>query len=162
MKKDKAIFAAGCSWGVQDYFDQIPGVTKTTVGYSGGFIEDPTYEEVCTGQTGHAEAILIEFDPSIVSYETLLKHFFILHDPTQYMRQGPDIGTQYRSAIFFFDENQKDIIEKYIKKIQPRYEEEIVTEVTPATEFYTAEDYHQKFTERTGRGACHIAYKPTD
>jgi len=162
MKKDKAIFAAGCFWGVQDYFDQIPGVANTTFGYSGGFTDNPSYEEVCTGKTGHAEAILVEYDAKEISYETLLKHFFILHDPTQYMRQGPDVGTQYRSAIFFFDENQKDIIESYIKKIQPQYDEEIVTEVTPATEFYTAEDYHQKFTERTGRGACHVAYKPAD
>jgi peptide-methionine (S)-S-oxide reductase len=162
MQQEKAIFAAGCFWGVQDYFSQISGVTKTTVGYSGGFIEDPTYEEVCTGQTGHAEAILIEFDPNLVSYETLLKHFFILHDPTQYMRQGPDVGTQYRSAVFFFSDEQRKAAESYIKKIKPQFNEEIVTEVTAATEFYSAEEYHQKFTERTGKGACHVAYKPID
>jgi methionine-S-sulfoxide reductase len=162
MNKEKAIFAAGCFWGVQDYFDQIPGVLKTSVGYSGGFIEEPTYEEVCTDKTGHAEAILIEFSPEQVSYETLLKHFFMLHDPTQYMRQGPDVGSQYRSAVFFLNEKQREAAEKYIDEIRPNFDQEIVTEVTPATEFYEAEDYHQKFTERTGRGACHVAYKPID
>ncbi len=160
MKTEKAIFAAGCFWGVQDYFDQIPGVIKTTVGYSGGNIDAPTYEEVSSDTTGHAEAILIEFDPTKVSYETLLKHFFILHDPTQYMRQGPDVGSQYRSAVFFLDEDQRATAEKYIEKIKPDFDKEIVTEVTPATEFFNAEDYHQKFTERTGRGACHVSYKP--
>lgn len=159
MKKEKAIFAAGCFWGVQDYFDQIPGVLKTTVGYSGGYIEEPSYEEVCTDKTGHAEAILVEFDPKVVSYETLLKHFFILHDPTQYLRQGPDVGSQYRSAVFFLNEGQREIAEKYIEGIRPNYEKDIVTEVTPASEFYDAEEYHQKYTQRTGRGACHVSYK---
>lgn len=162
MNKEKAIFAAGCFWGVQDYFDQIPGVTKTSVGYSGGFVDEPSYEEVCTDKTGHAEAILIEFDPKKVSYETLLKHFFLMHDPTQYLRQGPDVGSQYRSAIFFLNENQRDIAEKYIDSIKPSYDKDIVTEVTPATEFFDAEDYHQKFVQKTGRGACHIPYKPLD
>lgn len=162
MNKEKAIFAAGCFWGVQDYFDQIPGVTNTTVGYSGGFIEEPSWEEVCTEKTGHAEAIVVEFDSKVVSFETLLEHFFILHDPTQYLRQGPDVGSQYRSAVFFLNEKQRDAAEKYIEKIKPNFDKDVVTEVTPATEFYEAEDYHQKFTERTGRGACHVAYKPID
>ena len=159
---EKAIFAAGCFWGVQDYFDQIPGVKKTTVGYSGGFIDEPSYEEVCTDKTGHAEAILVEFNPKEISYEDLLKHFFILHDPTQYLRQGPDVGSQYRSAVFFLNEKQREAAEKYIEEIKPNFEQEIVTEVTPATEFFDAEDYHQKYTQKTGRGACHVAYKPID
>jgi len=160
MKKEKAIFAAGCFWGVQDYFDQIPGVVKTTVGYSGGYVDEPSYEEVCTDKTGHAEAILVKFNTKIVSFNELLKHFFILHDPTQYLRQGPDVGSQYRSAIFFLNENQRDTAEKYIEEIKPEYDKDIVTEVTPASEFFEAEDYHQKYTQRTGRGGCHIAYEP--
>ena len=155
----KAIFAAGCFWGVQYYFDQVPGVTKTTVGYTGGATKDPTYEEVCTHTTGHAEAVLIEFDPAKVSYETLLMQFFRMHDPTQLNRQGPDVGDSYRSAIFYFDAAQKEQAEKAKKSAQANFKVPIVTEITKASEFYEAEDYHQKYAERTGRGQCHIPYE---
>lgn len=162
MSKEKALLAAGCFWGVQDYIDQIPGVTKTTVGYSGGHQNDPTYEEVCSSSTGHAESILVEFDPKQVTYETILKHFFRLHDPTQYMRQGPDIGPQYRSAIFYFDKDQKNAANKVINYIQSEHDGKIMTEVSPATDFYAAEEYHQKFVEKTGRGSCHVPYQSID
>lgn len=156
----KAIFAAGCFWGVQYYFDQVPGVIKTTVGYTGGHTKNPSYEEVCTHTTGHAEAVLIEFDPEQVSYQTLLKHFFRMHDPTQLNRQGPDVGDSYRTAIFYFNDGQKAQAVQAKQAAQAGFKEPIVTEITKATEFYPAEDYHQKFTERTGRGMCHIPYEP--
>src|SRR5882672_7888236 len=108
MRTEKALFAAGCFWGVQFYFDQVPGVVKTTVGYTGGHTPEPTYDQVCTHTTGHAEATLVEYDPAKVDYITLLKQFFHMHDPTQVDRQGPDVGDQYRSAIFYFNDSQKD------------------------------------------------------
>ena len=156
----KAIFAAGCFWGVQFYFDQVPGVTKTTVGYTGGHTENPSYEAVCTHTTGHAEAVLVEFDPETVSYETLLKQFFHLHDPTQLNRQGPDVGDSYRSAIFYFDDEQKQQAEASKQAAQTDYNQSIVTQISEAGPFYEAEDYHQKFAERTGRGMCHVDYAP--
>lgn len=155
-----AIFAAGCFWGVQYYFDQVPGVNATTVGFIGGHSVNPRYDEVCTGTTGHAEAIQIDFDPEVVSYQVLLQHFFRLHDPTQHNRQGPDIGEQYRSAIFYMNEDQKRASEEVVRSLQPEHNNQIVTELTPATEFYPAEAYHQKFTERTGRGECRVSYAP--
>lgn len=154
------ILAAGCFWGVQYYLDQIPGVVSTTVGYTGGSTEDPTYEEVCSHTTGHAEAVLVEFDPERVSLETLLKHFFRLHDPTQLNRQGPDVGDNYRSAIFYVTDDQKPIAEKARDEAQATFADPIVTEITPAGPFYEAESYHQKYTEKTGRGACHVPYAP--
>src|SRR5580704_3637154 len=154
----KAIFAAGCFWGVQFYFDQVPGVTKTTVGYTGGSTKNPTYEEVCTHTTGHAESVLIEFDPKKVDYKVLLKQFFRMHDPTQLNRQGPDIGDSYRSAIFYFDEKQRQAAEQAKHQAAADFDQPIVTEITPATTFYPAEDYHQKYAERTGQGMCHIPY----
>jgi methionine-S-sulfoxide reductase len=157
---ETAIFAAGCFWGVQFYFDQVPGVTRTTVGYTGGTVPNPTYEMVCTGTTGHAEAVQAEFDPQKVSYETLTRHFFRLHNPTQLNRQGPDVGTQYRSAVFYETDQQRVIAEHIREELQPEYTEPIVTEITPAEPFYEAEAYHQKYAERTGRGVCHVAYKP--
>lgn len=158
MNVDKALFAAGCFWGVQFYFDQVPGVTKTTVGYTGGHTKNPTYEQVCTHTTGHAEALLIEFDPSKVSYEILLMQFFRMHDPTQLNRQGPDVGDSYRSAIFYFNESQRDIALKVKKKQTINFKDPIVTQIVPAGEFYKAEEYHQKYTQKTGRGMCHIPY----
>jgi methionine-S-sulfoxide reductase len=157
---EKAIFAAGCFWGVQFYFDQVPGVVKTTVGYTGGHTEDPTYEEVCTHTTGHAEAVLVEFDPQKVNFETLVKQFFRMHDPTQLNRQGPDVGDSYRSAIFYFNDKQKATAEKVRDTAQSKFDKPIVTQIVPAGAFYEAEDYHQKFTEKTGRGMCHVAYAP--
>ena len=159
---EQAIFAAGCFWGIQYYFDLVPGVIKTTVGYTGGHTENPSYEDVCSHTTGHAEATLIEFDPKVVTYEELLIHLFRIHDPTQLNRQGPDIGDSYRSAIFYTNDNQRQIAEDYISQISMSIEnkEPIVTEVTKLAEFYEAEDYHQKYTERTGRGMCHVAYEP--
>lgn len=157
---EQAIFAAGCFWGVQQYFDQVPGVTGSTVGYTGGTTENPTYEEVCSHTTGHAEAVLIEFDADRVSYETLVKQFFRMHDPTQLNRQGPDVGDNYRSAIFYVTDEQKGVAEKVLDELQPKFKGPIVTEIALAGPFYRAEDYHQKYAERTGHGACHVEYAP--
>lgn len=155
----EALFAAGCFWGVQHYFDQIPGVISTKVGYTGGHVVNPTYEQVCQQTTGHAEAILVEFDPKLVDYGLLCRHFFRLHDPTQLNRQGPDVGDNYRSVIYYFNESQKKIAEDIIKDLQSEYSQPIVTELTRAVEFYPAEDYHQKYSQKTGRGICHVAYE---
>lgn len=157
---NKAIFAAGCFWGVQYYFDQIPGVTKTTAGYTGGHTENPTYEDVCTHTTGHAEAVELEFDEEQVSYETLVRQFFRMHNPTQLNRQGPDVGDSYRTALFYFDENQRQIAEQVRDEVQSVFDQPIVTQIVPAATFYVAEEYHQKFAERTGRGMCHVPYEP--
>ncbi len=156
---EKACFAAGCFWGVQFYFDQVPGVTKTTVGYTGGHTDTPTYEDVCSHSTGHAEAVLLEFDPGKISFDKLARHFFRLHDPTQLNRQGPDVGDQYRSAIFYFNDEQKTAAEKVKQELQAEFDIPIVTEVTAASTFYPAEEYHQKYSEKTGVGMCHIPYK---
>jgi len=158
-KRETAIFAAGCFWGVQYYFDQTPGVVETTVGYTGGHTENPTYEQVCAHTTGHAEAVKIVFDPEQVSYQTLLKHFFRMHNPTQLNRQGPDVGDSYRTAIFYTDEAQKVLAAQAKETAQADWDEPIVTEITAASTFYEAEGYHQKFTERTGRGMCHVPYE---
>jgi methionine-S-sulfoxide reductase len=156
----QAIFAAGCFWGVQYYFDQVPGVKGTVVGYTGGHVENPTYEQVCSHTTGHAEAVLVEFDPSEVTYETLVRQFFRMHDPTQLNRQGWDIGDNYRSAIFYFDDEQRQTAEMVKLDIEPNHDKAVVTEISPAGTFYEAEEYHQKYTERTGQGMCHVPYEP--
>jgi methionine-S-sulfoxide reductase len=160
MKKEEAIFGAGCFWGVQDYFDQVPGVVETQVGYIGGHVDNPTYEQVCRHTTGHAEATRIVFDPSKSSYEILLKQFFRMHDPTQLNRQGPDIGDNYRSAIFYKNESQKSSAQKIIKELggSGRFKKPIVTTIEKATKFWPAEDYHQKYSQKTGIGACHVNY----
>lgn len=160
MSNESAIFAAGCFWGVQYYFDQVPGVTSTLVGYTGGNVDNPTYELVCSHTTGHAEAVKIEFDPQKTNYKTLLKQFFRMHDPTQLNRQGPDIGDSYRSAIFYLDDQQKQEARGVIKDIEQsgKFSKPIVTTLEPASVFWPAEDYHQKFTARTGKGMCHIEY----
>jgi peptide methionine sulfoxide reductase msrA/msrB len=161
MKTDTAIFAAGCFWGVQYYFDQVPGVIKTSVGYIGGHVDSPTYEQVCTHKTGHAEATKIVFDPEKTSYKTLLKQFFRMHDPTQLNRQGPDVGDNYRSAIFYQNDEQKKEAQKIIDELnKSEFDGKIVTTLEKATTFWPAEEYHQKFTERTGQGMCHIDYAP--
>jgi methionine-S-sulfoxide reductase len=159
MKNDTAIFAAGCFWGVQYYFDQVPGVIETNVGYIGGHVDKPTYEQVCKHKTGHAEATKIIFDPNKVSYKTLLIQFFRMHDPTQLNRQGPDIGDSYRSAIFYLNEDQKKEAEQVIADLnKSKFDGKIVTTLEAATTFWPAEDYHQKYTEKTGHGMCHIPY----
>jgi methionine-S-sulfoxide reductase len=161
MEKETAIFAAGCFWGVQFYFDQVPGVVETTVGYIGGKTDHPSYEQVCSHTTGHAEATKIVYDPKKVSYKTLLKQFFRMHDPTQLNRQGPDIGDQYRSAIFYLDEDQKQQAKQVIDELnKSEFKGKIVTSLESAGTFWEAEDFHQKFTERTGHGMCHVAYEP--
>ena len=153
----KAIFGAGCFWGVELTFSKIEGVESTAVGYCGGGVPDPTYEIVCAGQSGHAEVVLVEFDPDKVSYNNLLDTFWSLHDPTTLNRQGPDIGTQYRSVIFFQDEDQAVVAETSKEKLQEsgRFINDIVTEIVPAAEFYRAEEYHQKYLEARGLGNCH-------
>ncbi len=162
MNKQEAIFGAGCFWGVQYYFDQVPGVIKTEVGYSGGDKTDPSYEDVLSHSTGHVEVIKVDFDTDKVSYETLLKHFFRMHDPTQVNRQGPDVGENYRSVIFYVGQEQKSSSEKLIAALNKsgKYKKPIATTVEEFKKFWPAEDYHQKFSARTGRGVCHIDYAP--
>lgn len=158
MSAEKATFAMGCFWGVQVLFKKVPGVLKTTVGYTGGHTENPTYASVCTGSTGHAEAIEIEFDPSAVSYGELLRTFFEHHDPTTINRQGPDVGEQYRSAVFFHNEEQKRLAEEYRDELNRsgKYKKPIVTEIVPAETFYRAEEYHQDYAEKNPTYVCHI------
>ena len=143
---NKAIFAAGCFWCIQEIYDAMDGVTKTTVGYIGGNIQSPTYEDVCTGDTNHAEAIEIEYDETIIKFETLLNTFWEIHDPTTLNRQGPDVGTQYRSAIFYTNEDQRIKSEESKKNLNiNKFNGKIVTEITKATTFYPAEEYHQHY-----------------
>ena len=153
----RGTFAAGCFWGVEDFFRSVPGVVEAVSGYSGGHKEAPTYEQVCSGRTGHAEAVLVTFDPARVTYEQLLEAFFQHHDPTTPNRQGPDVGTQYRSAIFFHDAAQEKAARHALEGYQARFRRPIVTEVVPASTFWPAEAYHQRYVERTGHGACHVA-----
>ncbi|HXW55676.1 MAG TPA: peptide-methionine (S)-S-oxide reductase MsrA [Candidatus Cybelea sp.] len=154
----KATFAAGCFWGVEEAFRQVQGVTGTTVGYIGGTTENPTYKDVCTDRTGHAEAVEVEFDPQQVSYQQLLDLFWQVHDPTTLNRQGPDVGTQYRSAIFFHDAAQEVAARasKAAAEKSGRFPRPIVTEIKPAPEFHRAEDYHQQYLEKRGAKSCHF------
>ena len=154
----KATFGAGCFWGVEAAYRQIPGVISTAVGYLGGTLEKPTYYDVCSGRTGHAEVVEVTYDPSRLTYDDLLTVFWENHDPTTLNRQGPDVGTQYRSAIFYHDEDQKEtaIRSKEERDRSGKYRRPIVTEITPATEFYMAEDYHQQYLEKRGLSSCHI------
>lgn len=154
----KATFAAGCFWGVEATFRQIPGVTSTRVGYTGGNLQNPTYKDVCTDRTGHAEAVEVDYDPGKVSYEQLLSVFWENHDPTQLNRQGPDFGTQYRSAIFFHSPEQEREAHLSKDKLQNSgaFSRPIVTQIVPATTFYEAEDYHQQYLEKRGLASCHI------
>ena len=149
---EKATFGAGCFWGVEAAFRKIKGVTSTSVGYMGGSFDGPTYEDVCTGRTGHAEVVEVEYDPSQVSYDELLAVFWEIHDPTTLNRQGPDVGTQYRSVLFFHNAEQEAAANKSKEKIQSSgmFTRDIVTETTPASQYYKAEDYHQQYLERRG------------
>jgi peptide-methionine (S)-S-oxide reductase len=153
---EKATFAAGCFWGIEAVFEKIEGVEKITVGYTGGKTKNPTYEQVCTGKTGHAEAVQIIYNPKIITYEQLLETFWMIHDPTQKNRQGPDIGTQYRSAIFYHNQEQKHMAEESKKQKEKYLEVKIQTEITLAKEFYPAEEYHQKYLKKQGRTSCRI------
>ena len=155
----KAIFGAGCFWGVEAAFREIPGVKATSVGYSGGTTEQPTYKEVCTGRTGHAEVCEVDFDPAQVTYEQLLDAFWNMHDPTTSNRQGPDIGTQYRSAIYYTTPEQQQIAtaSKEAADKSGKFKRPIVTEITAAGAYWKAEEYHQRYFEKTGQASCHLA-----
>jgi len=155
-RTETATFAAGCFWGVEAYFKLVNGVTETTVGYAGGHTKNPSYEEVCAGATGHAESVRLNFDPKKVSYRKLLEHFWKMHDPTSVNRQGNDIGNHYRSIIFYHDEGQKRAAEKSRAEAQKSFKKKIVTEIIPAAEFYSAEDYHQDYLDKNPGGYCHV------
>jgi len=154
----KATFAAGCFWGVEATFRQLPGVTSTRVGYTGGQTSNPTYKDVCSDQTGHAEAVEVKYDPQKISYEQLLNVFWENHDPTQLNRQGPDSGTQYRSAIFFHTPEQETSARNSKDELQKsgQFNKPIVTQIAPATTFYEAEGYHQQYLEKRGLATCQI------
>ena len=154
-----AAFAAGCFWGVEDAFRHVPGVVATAVGYAGGHTEHPTYEDVCTHTTGHAETVLVEFDPQKVTYEKLLKVFFTIHDPTQVNRQGPDVGSNYRSVIFFFTPDEQKAAEMAKQAKAKQEDAPIATEIVPMAPFWKAEGYHQQYSERTGDHSCPINSK---
>nr|QOV09133.1 Peptide methionine sulfoxide reductase MsrA [uncultured Thermoplasmata archaeon] len=153
---ERAMFAAGCFWGVEDFFRRVPGVLSTEVGFSGGWKEHPTYIQVCDGRTGHAETVYIVFDPDKVSYSQLLGHFWHIHDPTALNRQGPDIGTQYRSAIFYYNSEQRDMAMDSMRRLASDSGKTIVTEITPAEKFWRAEEYHQHYFEKNPGRGCHI------
>jgi peptide-methionine (S)-S-oxide reductase len=153
---ETAVFAAGCFWGVEAAFRQVPGVIDAVSGYVGGNVANPSYREVCSDTTGHAEAVQVTFDPQAVSYEKLLEIFWKLHDPTTLNRQGPDVGSQYRSAIFVQNEEQRRLAELSREREQQNYTQPIVTEIADAAPFYRAEDYHQRYFEKHGV-ACHIS-----
>lgn len=157
MKTEKATFAAGCFWGVEEAFRKTRGVVNTMVGYTGGNMKNPSYEDVCSDATGHAEAVQVQFDPKKVPYEKLLDIFWQNHDPTQLNRQGPDVGSQYRSAIFCHNESQKKAALKSRQMLEKsgKYSKPIVTEIAPAAEFYKAEEYHQKYLAKKGLNVCH-------
>jgi peptide-methionine (S)-S-oxide reductase len=158
----KATFAAGCFWQVEADFRRVEGVTRTSAGYTGGSLDRPTYEDVCTDRTGHAEAVEVEFDPEQVSYGELLEVFWSSHDPTQLNRQGPDVGTQYRSAIFVHDEDQERQARASKERAQERFDRRVVTEIVPAATFWPAEDYHQRYLEKRGLASCTLALQEAE
>jgi peptide-methionine (S)-S-oxide reductase len=155
---EKATFGAGCFWGVEAAFGEIPGVVETAVGYMGGTLDNPTYKDVCTDRTGHAEVVQVTYDPARVTYEQLLNKFWELHDPTTVNRQGPDVGTQYRSVVFFHTPEQQKAATAVKEELSRsgKFHRPIVTEITPATTFHRAEEYHQKYLEKRGVKSCHI------
>ena len=148
MEKTKALLGAGCFWGIEEVFRKIDGVLETVVGYTGGNFPNPTYKDVCSANTGHAEVVQIKFDSTRISYNSILDHFWLCHDPTQLNRQGPDVGTQYRSIIFYFTEQQKKIAEESKQDFQKTLSNKIVTEISKFTFFYLAEDYHQCYIQK--------------
>ncbi len=154
---EKAMFGAGCFWGVEEAFRRVEGVTRTAVGYSGGEKEEPSYREVCSGRTGHAEVVYLEFEPEKVTYRELLDLFWRIHDPCTLNRQGPDVGTQYRSAIYFFSPEQESAARtsRAEEEASGRHRGPIVTEITPASRFWMGEDYHQQYLEKRGIAHCH-------
>jgi peptide-methionine (S)-S-oxide reductase len=157
MTTQTATFGAGCFWGVEYVFERVPGVLQTEVGYAGGHTENPTYRDVCSHGTGHAEVLRVEFDPSVVSFEQLLEVFWAMHDPTQVNRQGPDVGDQYRSAIFTHSDEQQRSAEASRDAAQAKFDRPIATEITPAGPFYPAEDYHQRYYDKNGHEPyCHV------
>jgi peptide-methionine (S)-S-oxide reductase len=153
-----ATFGAGCFWGVEEAFRGLPGVVDTAVGYLGGTLENPSYQDVCTDTTGHAEVVQVTYDPERISYDALLDRFWTIHDPTTHNRQGPDFGSQYRSAIFFHDDEQrtKAVASKQALGQSARFRRPIVTEITPASTFYPAEEYHQRYLAKRGQSSCHL------
>ena len=153
---EKATFGAGCFWQVEVEFRNTPGVKDAAVGYSGGHVDNPTYEQVCTDRTGHAEVVEVDFDPDEVAYEELVERFFELHDPTQLNRQGPDVGSQYRSAVFFHSPEQQAAAEAVKERAQSRFDRPIVTTIEPAGPFWPAEDYHQQYLVKRGLATCRI------
>ncbi|MBL6864397.1 MAG: peptide-methionine (S)-S-oxide reductase MsrA [Rhodospirillales bacterium] len=150
---EKTTFGAGCFWGIEYSFNKVPGVLEAPVGYSGGSLENPTYQQVCSGQTGHAEVVQVKFDPNKVSFQELLEVFWNIHDPTTLNRQGPDVGTQYRSAILFHSQEQETLARKSVQILteQKRFSNPIVTEISPIDVFYLGEEYHQRYFEKQGR-----------
>ncbi len=154
----KAMFGAGCFWGVEEEFRKVPGVLETAVGYAGGKTDNPTYEDVCSDETGHAEVVEVDYDPAKVSYDQLLEVFWNNHNPTTLNRQGPDVGTQYRSAIFFHTPEQQAAAKASKARLETsgRFQRPIVTEITPASRFWRAEEYHQRYFEKRGGGSCHV------
>jgi peptide-methionine (S)-S-oxide reductase len=157
MRTETATFGAGCFWGVEYVFERVPGVLVTEVGYAGGHTDNPSYRDVCSHTTGHAEVLRVEFDPALVSYDQLLEVFWAMHDPTQVNRQGPDVGDQYRSVIFTYSEDQRRAAEASREKAQERFSRPIATEIAPAGPFYPAEDYHQRYYDKTGHEPyCHV------
>ncbi len=162
-KLEKATFGAGCFWCVEAVFQNLKGVEKVVSGYSGGHVDNPTYRQVCYGNTGHAEVVQVHYDPSVITYEELLEVFWKTHDPTTLNRQGNDVGSQYRSVIFYHDEKQKETAEKYRKKINETgiYENPVVTEISPFEEFYEAEEYHQDYYRNNpGQPYCSVVIQP--
>ncbi|MBI1274124.1 MAG: peptide-methionine (S)-S-oxide reductase MsrA [Alphaproteobacteria bacterium] len=155
---EQAMFGAGCFWGVESAFAKQPGVLETAVGYSGGQTERPTYEDVCNHGTGHAEVVHVRFDPQQIAYEALVEFFFTMHNPTQLNRQGPDVGDQYRSAIFFYSPEQERIARAITQRAEQsgRFKQPVVTVIEPAPAFWRAEEYHQKYFDKRGGGSCHI------
>jgi peptide-methionine (S)-S-oxide reductase len=156
---EKATFGAGCFWGVEHFFREVPGVSDAVSGYAGGKVDNPTYRQVCNGTTNHAEVVEVTFDPAKVSYATLVDLFFKMHNPTTMNRQGPDVGTQYRSAIFTHSPEQARVAKERLEaaKASGRYKQPIVTQIEPAQTFWPAEDYHQRYFEKNG-GSCHVSY----